>query len=301
MSILRPTYMTRYGYPWRIAAVAELLWRLEHVRVEVIADWACPRRKAWERRGAAFRPTGQQRSRLGHGRRSLSKIRPLLADGRAATPIARPPRLIRLNAPATLTRPGARPKEQTLSTAHATRGVDVVYFAQRHSDGLVKIGHTTDLKRRMQRLRRDECDRAITVIGVRAGGHRLEQWLHRLFAGDRVRGEWFRPSDRVLQAAAGQPVDEHPHAWDFAGPPTRGVASAARVTEQSVRQVEQRTFIRECHRRGMSPEAAAEVVGMEELRLVDEVKVMRELGYFIDAAQLARGDTPPRGQPSRRT
>ena len=45
------TYHDRYGYPYRIAVMAEFWWRLEHFR----GPWqgyAYRQRKAWERRGA---------------------------------------------------------------------------------------------------------------------------------------------------------------------------------------------------------------------------------------------------------
>lgn len=53
MSLLRPTYQTRYGYPYRTALLAEFWWRLEHCRVHVVERFAYPRRKAAERKGPA--------------------------------------------------------------------------------------------------------------------------------------------------------------------------------------------------------------------------------------------------------
>lgn len=52
MSLWRPAYQTRYGYPWRVAAVAEFWWRLEHCGIARVERFAYPRRKAAERKGA---------------------------------------------------------------------------------------------------------------------------------------------------------------------------------------------------------------------------------------------------------
>lgn len=78
-----------------------------------------------------------------------------------------------------------------------------VYFFRRDSDGLVKIGHTGCLRRRLVPLRREFgpgevvhlmhakcCDWKATA--------RLETLLHRRFAAKRVHGEWFRLDEADL-------------------------------------------------------------------------------------------------------
>lgn len=67
----------------------------------------------------------------------------------------------------------------------------VIYFLEAVGLGLVKIGCSIDPRTRLQKL--DEmmpCD--TRVLLVREGGKAHEQELHRRFAAQRVRGEWFR-------------------------------------------------------------------------------------------------------------
>lgn len=80
-----------------------------------------------------------------------------------------------------------------------------VYFAL-SADGLsVKIGRSHDVEARRQQL---ECGEGepVKIIGFIAGaGHSLERILHRYFAADCIRGEWFRAIPAILNLAA-----EHP-------------------------------------------------------------------------------------------
>jgi hypothetical protein len=64
----------------------------------------------------------------------------------------------------------------------------VVYFAERR--GMIKIGQTCNLARRMRELRA----RPLLTL---AGGVDLERTLHRRFAGSRMVGEWFAASPEV--------------------------------------------------------------------------------------------------------
>lgn len=66
----------------------------------------------------------------------------------------------------------------------------LIYFA-RASDGLVKIGWTSNQTRRA-----DELD--IDIMATIDGDKRVEAAFHRCFADDHVDGEWFRPSQRLL-------------------------------------------------------------------------------------------------------
>jgi hypothetical protein len=68
-------------------------------------------------------------------------------------------------------------------------GSVLVYFAQ--GDGLVKIGASSSVTRRVASLR-------ATLLATEPGGFGREHELHERFAGDRVAGEWFRPSDALL-------------------------------------------------------------------------------------------------------
>jgi len=69
----------------------------------------------------------------------------------------------------------------------------LVYFIQ-SQDGLIKIGWTSDLARRVNNLAVGASG-PISVLATTPGGRTLEAHLHERFASDREQGEWFRPSD----------------------------------------------------------------------------------------------------------
>ncbi len=84
------------------------------------------------------------------------------------------------------------------------RMIQCVYFIQGRSSGLVKIGFTTNLRQRIAGLAM-HCAEDLEVIGFLLGcGVETEQSLHWRLAEDRVRGEWFKPSDTVLGLASGE-------------------------------------------------------------------------------------------------
>lgn len=67
--------------------------------------------------------------------------------------------------------------------------LSVVYFIS-HGNKRVKIGTTTNVDRRYQAIRHGVPGRC-AIQYVTPGGTELERELHRLFAEDRVSGEWF--------------------------------------------------------------------------------------------------------------
>jgi hypothetical protein len=69
------------------------------------------------------------------------------------------------------------------------RGIDVVYFVG-PMNGLVKIGTTNDLERRLSRLQTGSGQKLL-VWAVTKGGLALEAKYHRRFAASRAIGEWF--------------------------------------------------------------------------------------------------------------
>ena len=73
---------------------------------------------------------------------------------------------------------------------------NIVYFIQRESDGMIKIGLTSQLSVRMYKLRAHHGD--ISVLGVVDGGYLNERRLHEEFSEDNLHGEWFHPSERLL-------------------------------------------------------------------------------------------------------
>lgn len=78
-----------------------------------------------------------------------------------------------------------------------------VYFIQAGDDGPVKIGCTQNLKERYAELANGS-PLPLTVIGVIPGYRPTEQHLHKLFAADRLHGEWFRPTAALLALASGR-------------------------------------------------------------------------------------------------
>lgn len=72
----------------------------------------------------------------------------------------------------------------------------IVYLIQGVSGGPIKIGLTTDLDARLKALTYHEPLRVLaTVPGVRAD----EMALHKRFAHCRVHGEWFEPTDDLME------------------------------------------------------------------------------------------------------
>lgn len=68
--------------------------------------------------------------------------------------------------------------------------MSVVYFIS-DTSGLVKIGHTSDLKKRLCQITSGNGG-VVVVLGTVEGGPRHERALHGLLADHRVKGEWFR-------------------------------------------------------------------------------------------------------------
>lgn len=73
----------------------------------------------------------------------------------------------------------------------------VVYYVQRQSDGLIKIGTSRGLAPRMVTLKREHGP--LLLIAVVAGSHKEETALHRQFKELRAKGEWFRPELPLLE------------------------------------------------------------------------------------------------------
>jgi hypothetical protein len=75
----------------------------------------------------------------------------------------------------------------------------VVYFIQ--VGDRIKIGTTTGLRGRLESVRTFAPQEPKVLLAV-PGGLAEERQMHALFAEERVRGEWFRPSERLLQFIA---------------------------------------------------------------------------------------------------
>jgi hypothetical protein len=77
-----------------------------------------------------------------------------------------------------------------------------VYFIQGRITGLVKIGHSTDVRHRVRSLQTGSPD-ILRVLAVVPGGVARERLYHGDLAPHRAHGEWFRPHPDVMAAAKG--------------------------------------------------------------------------------------------------
>lgn len=76
------------------------------------------------------------------------------------------------------------------------QGLPCVYFLRRKSDGLIKIGYSTNLELRLRDIRSGAGP--VEVLATIEGGAREESSLHLQFQKARKHGEWFRPVPDLL-------------------------------------------------------------------------------------------------------
>lgn len=89
----------------------------------------------------------------------------------------------------------------------------MIYFAQRASDRLIKIGKSEDVAARMSSLsKKMGCE--VVLLAKREGGFAEEKHVHKLLSEFRVEGEWFLPNSHVLAFIA--------NVHDFAFPDMSG-------------------------------------------------------------------------------
>lgn len=72
----------------------------------------------------------------------------------------------------------------------------LVYFLRMGEDGPVKIGISSDVKKRVKTLQ-TAIPYELKLLGAIPGGARAEAFLHQLFDSYRLKGEWFT-ADPVL-------------------------------------------------------------------------------------------------------
>ena len=72
-----------------------------------------------------------------------------------------------------------------------------IYFLRR-ADGLIKIGYTANLKRRLEHLTKSHG--ALEVVRLINGDKHREKQLHTRFRAFNEYGEWFRPESELLLA-----------------------------------------------------------------------------------------------------
>ncbi len=79
-----------------------------------------------------------------------------------------------------------------------------IYFAQRQTDGAVKIGWTSDVERRLRELRKENRV-AVVLLAAFPGDKPDEGRMHLRFAADRIDGEWFRASPSLMSLVNREP------------------------------------------------------------------------------------------------
>jgi excisionase family DNA binding protein len=73
-----------------------------------------------------------------------------------------------------------------------------VYFVQPESGGLIKIGSSNDIGRRISEHQEGCPERLVILAAIKGADRMVEYDLHSQFHLDRVQGEWFDPSPELL-------------------------------------------------------------------------------------------------------
>lgn len=76
-----------------------------------------------------------------------------------------------------------------------------VYFVQGESGGAIKIGHSLDPQGRLKGLQTGYPD-TLTLLLLIPGGEDVERAYHRKFAAFSLRGEWFKPDEKLVNEIA---------------------------------------------------------------------------------------------------
>jgi hypothetical protein len=77
-----------------------------------------------------------------------------------------------------------------------------LYAMQSDEGGPIKIGSTYGTPQERLTVIRRQCGlplRIVWVLGILGDLRRVEKTMHRFFASERITGEWFHPSPRLIQ------------------------------------------------------------------------------------------------------
>ena len=75
----------------------------------------------------------------------------------------------------------------------------MIYFIQQGTDGPIKIGYTnSSVESRLANLQTANCEK-LHLLATATGEQRDEAMLHARFADERLNGEWFKPSTRLIE------------------------------------------------------------------------------------------------------
>jgi len=73
-----------------------------------------------------------------------------------------------------------------------------IYFIQGELTKLIKIGFTSDLKKRLESFEYCSPDKLI-LLGFMPGDEKMEAKLHNTFKRYHHHGEWFRPNKKLFE------------------------------------------------------------------------------------------------------
>ena len=73
-----------------------------------------------------------------------------------------------------------------------------VYFIATEDRNAVKIGVSADARKRLSLMQTGSAQSLLLLREIEGADVAHERWLHRQFAADRIRGEWFRFNPRML-------------------------------------------------------------------------------------------------------
>jgi hypothetical protein len=90
-----------------------------------------------------------------------------------------------------------RDEEHQRQIEERRRNLGVIYYIRRASDGLIKIGTTGSLSKRLATHRREHGE--IQLLLTHSGGRGREAGLHAEFRDWQYRGEWFHPGWPLMQ------------------------------------------------------------------------------------------------------
>src|ERR1700722_17317361 len=86
--------------------------------------------------------------------------------------------------------------------------LECVYFIQQGEDGPVKIGFSSNFKKRLASLRSSKI--TIRLLGVLMGGRGEEYALHERFGQHRIVGEWLHAVRELVELATSLPKELPP-------------------------------------------------------------------------------------------
>jgi hypothetical protein len=89
-------------------------------------------------------------------------------------------------------------EKEARETAYRERYPGFVYFIRGESGGPIKIGYTTDITKRLNTLQTGYPD-TLKLLALVPGSTKDELILHEEFTEYRMRGEWFKPVEPLLE------------------------------------------------------------------------------------------------------